>query len=175
MIVPEGMHFQLSEALNLSRGGRLVNLEHEKDDRLLKVFDDLSHYTQNFYYGRYDIKCTSIEDLKCGKNFSILEYNGCGAEPHHVYGNHNSLLKACRILVEHWNVLYKISNHNHQQGIALWGYREGLEFTRKAIRHFKKLRALDSSFEFKFASSQSVPGKVCDTVSPGYVYVSNGQ
>ena len=27
----------------------------------------------------------SIEDLKNGKNFSILEFNGCGAEPNHIY------------------------------------------------------------------------------------------
>jgi len=46
----------------------------EIDEDLLKVFDDLSHYTDKFYYGRYDIKTTSIEDLKQGKNFLVLEF-----------------------------------------------------------------------------------------------------
>jgi hypothetical protein len=156
MIIPVGEHFQLSHALNLSRGGRLISLEHEKDERLLKVFDDLSHYSRNFYYGRYDIKCASIEDLKLGKNYAILEYNGCGAEPHHVYGNGNNLFKACRILVEHWNILYKISAYNHGQGIARWRYLDGLRFTRKANEHFKKLKALDSSFEFQPATRLTV-------------------
>ncbi|MEJ0032595.1 MAG: hypothetical protein WDO15_20550 [Bacteroidota bacterium] len=74
-ILKEDESFILSDALNLSRGGRLVNLNHEIDQQLLSVFDELSHHT-NFYYGRYDIKCSSIEALKQKKNFSILEFNG---------------------------------------------------------------------------------------------------
>ncbi len=84
-IIPKNEIYILSYALNLSRGGKLVSLEHEKDEGLLKIFDNLSHYTRHFYYGRYDLKCASIEDLKEGKRFSILEYNGSGAEPHHAY------------------------------------------------------------------------------------------
>jgi len=115
-IIPEGEIYILSHALNLSRGSRLVSLAHEKDEHLLKIFDDISHYTGHFYYGRYDIKCASIEDLKKGKNFTILEYNGSGAEPHHVYGNDNSLLQAYRILVHHWEISFRISRINSRNG-----------------------------------------------------------
>lgn len=105
-VLEKGEIFCLSHALNLSRGCRLVSLEHEKTEGLLNVFDEISSYSETLFYGRYDIKCASIEDLKQGKNFSIIEYNGCGAEPHHVYGNENSLFKACRILAQHWQILY---------------------------------------------------------------------
>ena len=142
-IVPAGDTFRLSWAANLSRGGKLVHLTHEKDDRLLKVFDDLSHYTKQFYYGRYDIKCKSIEDLKEGKNFSILEYNGSGAEPHHIYGGGFTLFQAYRIVLQHWAVLYRISKYNHRQGIPYWKFRDGWKFLRAAKRHFKILRELD--------------------------------
>src|SRR6185369_136666 len=84
-ILPAGQHFYLSYAGNHNRGARFIDLQKEIDDRLLKVFDELSHYTDKFYYGRYDIKCNSIEELKEGKNYSILEFNGCGAEPNHIY------------------------------------------------------------------------------------------
>ena len=104
-VIPDGGIYILSHALNLSRGSRLVSLEHEKDERLLKVFDGLSNYTKQFYYGRYDIKCTSVEDLKAGKNFSILEYNGSGAEPHHAYGNGNTLWQAQKIFLHHWKII----------------------------------------------------------------------
>jgi hypothetical protein len=147
-ILAKGETYCLSYALNLSRGGRLVSLEHEKDDRLLNVFDELSHYANYFYYGRYDIRCASIEELKQGKKFSILEYNGCGAEAHHVYGNKNSFFKACRILIDHWNILYTISNYNYRHGIHRWGFTRGLKFTLKAKAHFKRLKALDQHFEF---------------------------
>ena len=142
-IIPKGGVFFLSYALNLSRGGKLVSLAHEKDERLLKVFDDLSHYAGHFYYGRYDVKCTSIEDLKQGRNFSILEYNGCGAEPHHIYGNGNTLLEAYRIVMQHWKVLYTISNYNVKNGVEYWEFGKGYKFLRKAKKHFKTLKQLD--------------------------------
>jgi hypothetical protein len=146
-VLARGERFVLAQALNLSRGGKLVSLEEEKDQRLLNVFDRLSHRC-SFYYGRYDIRCKSIEDLKSGKNFSILEYNGCGAEPHHVYGNNNSFLTACRILIEHWDFLYHISAYNRKLGLLPWSFREGQRFVKKAKAHFEKLRELDVEFEF---------------------------
>lgn len=146
-IIPAGKRYCLSYALNLSRGGKLVSLAHEKDSRLLKVFDEISHYSKHFYYGRYDIKCLSIEDLKQGKKFSILEYNGSGAEPHHIYGNGNNLLQAYRIVLQHWKVLYQISRINHRNGQTYWQHKRGLHFLRKAKQHFRVLKRLDATFE----------------------------
>lgn len=138
-----GERYCLSPALNLSRGGKLVSLEQEKDERLLKVFDHISHYTGNFYYGRYDIKCRSIEELKEGKNFSILEYNGSGAEPHHVYGNGYNLIQACAILISHWGMLYRISRKNHNNGINYWPLNRGWKFISHAAKKIKLLKELD--------------------------------
>ena len=138
-IIPAGCRYFLSRALNLSRGGRLVSLEDQKDHALLKVFDDISHYTGNFYYGRYDVKCQSIEDLKQGKNFSILEYNGSGAEPHHVYGNGYSLSEACSILAQHWEMLYRISQANRRNGIPYWTFSRGWKFLRETSKHLDRL------------------------------------
>lgn len=142
-ILDAGERYCLSPALNLSRGGKLVSLEHEKDERLLKLFDEISHYAGNFYYGRYDVRCRSIEDLKEGKNFSILEYNGSGAEPHHVYGNGYSLWEACRILVSHWNMLCRICQVNHDRGIPYWSFKRGWRFLKQSGVHLETLRRLD--------------------------------
>lgn len=146
-IIPAGEIYCLSNALNLSRGGKLISLAHEKDENLLGVFDGLSHYTGNFYYGRYDIKCLTIEDLKKGRNFYILEYNGCGAEPHHIYGNGNNLLQAYRIVLQHWKMLYQISARNHKRGINYWKFRKGWQFLKNAKKHFRMLKQLDTATE----------------------------
>lgn len=143
LIPGRGEVYYLSQALNLSRGGKLVSLEGEKDDSLLKVFDEISQ-NANFYFGRYDVRCESVEALKEGRNFSILEYNGSGAEPHHVYGNGYTLLQACSILVWHWNMLCRISRMNARRGFQYWGFAEGLEFLRRTGKHLKKLKKLDS-------------------------------
>lgn len=144
VILAPGERYCLSPALNLSRGGKLVSLEGEKDERLLKLFDDISHYTGNFFYGRYDVRCRSIEDLKAGKHFSILEYNGSGAEPHHVYGNGHGLWDACIILVKHWNMLYHISRANHRRGIPYWSFKRGWRFLKQAGLHLEQLRRIDT-------------------------------
>ena len=144
IILPEGKIYILSYALNLSRGGRLVSLAHEKDEQLLKVFDELSLYTKHFYYGRYDIKCASIESLKNGKDFTILEYNGCGAEPHHAYGDGNTLLEAYRIFIHHWKVLYKIAAYNNTHGFKHWDFMRGWKYLRKGKAHYRRIKKLDA-------------------------------
>ena len=146
-VLPKGEVYCLSPALNLSRGGKLISLEHEKNDQLLAVFDALSLHTRYFYYGRYDIKCASIEDLKEGRNFSILEFNGSGAEPHHIYGNGHTLFQAYAIVLHHWKALYRISKINHRSGNRYWGFRRGWYFLRNAKKHFARLRELDRALE----------------------------
>lgn len=145
-VLDKGEQYCLSPALNLSRGSKLVSLEHEIDERLQHVFDNLSDYSKSLFYGRYDIKCTSIEDLKAGKNFSILEFNGSGGEPHHVYATDDTLIGACTELLEHWNMLYKISRANHERGIRYWGFNQGLRFLMAARKHNKMLERLDREF-----------------------------
>jgi len=148
VIIPAGDTYILSHALNLSRGGRLINLEKEIDDKLLKVFDDLGRHASNFFYGRYDIKCQSIADLKAGRNFTILEYNGAGAEPHHVYSGNFSFFEACAVLVRHWDILFRISQENRKRGIPVWHHESGKHFMRHARRHLRRLKHLDQRFEF---------------------------
>ena len=110
---------------------------------MFRVFDDLSHYTDKFYYGRYDIKAASIEDLKKGKNFQVLEFNGCGAEPNHIYDCNMSLWKAYGVILHHWKILYKISLYNHRNGTPYWPFKKGLNYLRDARRHFKMLAKYD--------------------------------
>lgn len=143
VLEPE-QRFYLSYAANLNRGARFINLEHLIDDDLHQLFDDLSVQGQ-FYYGRYDIKCASISDLKKGKNFSILEFNGSGAEPNHVYNAGLTLRQAHKIILQHWKVLYEIGRYNHRKGIRYWGFWRGLRFLQKAKKHLKQMEAVDAS------------------------------
>ena len=142
-VVPDGDAYCLSNALNQTRGGRLVSLAHEKDERLLGVFDALSQYTGSFYFGRYDVKCASVDDLKAGRNFTILEFNGAGAAPHHVYGNGHSLRQAYRIVLHHWSVLARISRQNHALGIPYWSFGRGWDQMKTAQIHLQMLKDLD--------------------------------
>jgi hypothetical protein len=136
--------YLLSQAFNLSRGALLIDLSHENDAALVSVFDKLSRET-GLCFGRYDIKCASLEDLKAGRNFAILEFNGSGAEPHHVYCEGYSLIKALRILAHHWNVLCEISIANQLAGAEIWSFRDGLTHFIHAEKHLNRLRRLDAA------------------------------
>ena len=142
-IISAGEIFYLSYAGNHNRGAHFTNLHNEIDENLHKVFDELSQYTGKFYYGRYDIKTTSIEDLKQGKNFLILEFNGCGAEPNHIYDCDMSIWKAYGVLLHHWKMLYRISRYNHRNGTPYWSFRRGWKYLGDAKRHFKMLEKYD--------------------------------
>ncbi len=141
-VIPEGEIFYLSYAGNHNRGAQFTNLHNEINEVMHQVFDELSHNTR-FYYGRYDIKTTSIDDLKQGKNFLILEFNGCGAEPNHIYDCGMSLWKAYGVILEHWKALYRISRHNHKNGTPYWSFKKGWNFLKESGRHFKMLEKYD--------------------------------
>jgi hypothetical protein len=142
-VIAAGEKYPLAHAANLNRGAKFTNLSHLIDEKLTSVFDELSYPTQ-FYYGRYDIKCNSIEELKEGKNFTILEFNGSGAEPNHVYNSGFTLFQAQKVFLMHWKVLYRISRYNHVNGIKrYWPFAEGLRFLRDAKKHLKVLERSD--------------------------------
>ncbi len=142
-IIPKDEVFYLSYAGNHNRGAHFTNLHKEIDEDLHKVFDELSHFTDKFFYGRYDIKTTSIEDLKKGKNFLILEFNGCGAEPNHIYDCGMSIWKAYGVLLTHWKALYRISRYNHKNGVPYWSFKRGWKFLKQSREHFKMLEKYD--------------------------------
>ena len=141
-VLPAGETFYLSYAGNHNRGAQFTNLHREIDAPMREIFDRLSHQTR-FYYGRYDIKTSSIEDLKAGHHFQIIEFNGCGAEPNHIYDCGMSLLQAYTVILQHWKALFQISRYNHQHGVPYWSYRRGLRFLRDAKKHFQRLEKYD--------------------------------
>lgn len=146
-VLPMGKRFILSHASNRSQGGKLKNLNHEIDDKLCRIFDQISLYSKYFFYGRLDIKCKSIESLKEGKDFYILEYNGSGAGVQHIYGNNLSLFRACKLIVHHWEKLYQISSYNNRfKKIAYWKFSDGRKFLADALKHMKELKKKDALF-----------------------------
>jgi hypothetical protein len=142
-VIPAGEIFYLSYAGNHNRGAHFTNLHKEIDESLHNVFDELFDHNKQFFYGRYDIKTTSIDDLKRGKNFTILEYNGCGAEPNHIYDCGMSIWNAYREILKHWKALYEISRYNHKSGTPYWSFIKGYRFLKQSKEHFKLIEKYD--------------------------------
>lgn len=146
-VIPNGEEYALLDVSNRTQGGKMISLAHEIDEQLLKVMDEVSLYRNCFFYGRYDIKCKSIESLKSGKDFSILEFNGCGSGVQHVYGNNYSLSEACRMILHHWKMMFTIAMRNHQRGVPYWGFWKGLKFLRHSKSELRHLKQLEAAFK----------------------------
>ncbi|NDU98775.1 hypothetical protein GK108_28075 [Spirosoma terrae] len=128
---------QLMPIGNHCRGTKFLNANHLITPELVAVFDQISLSIDGFYYGRYDLRCRSIEDLYQGKHISILELNGAGAEPAHIYHPGFSLWQGWRILLQHWHILYTISRENHRRGVPYMTRQEALTIYRRIQTYSK--------------------------------------
>lgn len=142
-LIPAGERYMLSYAANHNRGAHFVDLKEHIDEKLTGIFDKISKDINDFFYGRYDIMCTNVEDLKNGINFSILEYNGCGAEPNHFYDTGYTLRRAYKEILMHWNALFRISRYNRQQGIKPWPFLKGRKFLKDTGKLYAEMKEAD--------------------------------
>lgn len=143
-VIAAGEKYYLSIAGNHNRGANFVNLKDEIDESLCSVFDAISLEVETFYFGRYDLKCTSVEDLKQGKNIMILEYNGVGAEPNHIYDCGMTYGQALREIIMHWEHMYRIGRINHRQfGVPYWKFWPGYRYLQRAKRFFAIMEKAD--------------------------------
>lgn len=117
VIVPYGNH---------SRGAKFLDLSYQIDEQLVNMIDALAQQTRGFYYGRMDIMFNTWEELKQGRNFSIIELNGAGSEPTHMYDPKYSIFRAWKEITRHWKILWRISIANHRNGVPYMTRQEGL-------------------------------------------------
>jgi hypothetical protein len=115
-VVPYGNH---------ARGALFIDDSSSINRKLEETIDGICKQIPGFYYGRLDIRFVSREMLEAGKLFYIVEVNGAGSEPTHIYDPRHSLFFAWREIIRHWIILFKISRANHRLGYPYLGFSEG--------------------------------------------------
>ncbi len=134
-VLPQGEAKLLVPYGNHVLGTEFRDYGHIVDDQLLAVFEKISKSIDGFYYGRFDIRTSSIEDLKQGKNMYILELNGSGAEPAHIYDPKFSFLKAQKTLMWHYKKMFEIAQHNKKYGAEFMSYKEYRILRKKELAY----------------------------------------
>lgn len=138
-IPPVGKKINLGVVGNHSKGTLFINGNDQIDEALTEEFDQLARHIDGFYYGRFDIKCNSLDDLRQGKYFKIIEMNGVFSEPTHIYDSTRmSYFEALRTITRHWKLVQEISFKNVQRGIAPMSFPDMLKVL-KSIRDYGKL------------------------------------
>jgi hypothetical protein len=133
-----GQRVELAPYGNHSRGAKFLDHSHRINPRLEAVMDDLCRQIPGFHFGRLDIRFQSWPQLEAGKAFSVIELNGAGSEPTHIYDPGHSLFFAWREIKRHLDILYKISRANAgQHHLVPMRFEEGLKMLRDYHRHEK--------------------------------------
>jgi hypothetical protein len=141
-VLQEGEKMIVSPFGNHSRGSKFLDVSHLADEKLTNVIDSICKQIPDFYFGRLDIRFDTWEALKEGRNFSIIEVNGAGAEPTHIYDPRHSLFFAWKEIIRHWFILNRISRMNHKKGHRYLSLREGLAMFREDKEWSQKLAAM---------------------------------
>ena len=136
-IVPAGKRIELVSIGNHCLGTKFLDGSHLINSDLDNAFDTISQQIPGFYFGRFDLRCEQINELYTGE-VKIMELNGCGAEPAHIYHPGYSLRKAMKVLFLHWKNIFLIAQQNVGQGVSYTPVKE-------AFAHYKKFKAATSA------------------------------
>ncbi len=140
-VLPAGKVEILIPFGNHARGAVFYDWAHLIDAPLIAWLDPLLQKIEGFHYGRLDIRFNTWEELLKGENFSIIELNGAGSEPTHIYDPQHNLLFAWKEIIRHWSYLYNISRQQHQQGVPYLSLKKGLAMLKANTRFEAELDA----------------------------------
>jgi len=118
-IYPKGAEILLEPIGNHCRGTKFYDASDLISDELINKTDFVAKRISGFYYGRFDVKTTSMESFRKGE-FKIMEVNGANSEPTHIYDPEFSLWKAYKEVKRHLDIQYEISgkfpkNHSSKE------------------------------------------------------------
>ena len=139
-ILPKNKKLNLVPFGNHVRGSKFTDVSHRANKKLTQTINTICLQIPDFHFGRLDIMFKSWEDLEQGKNFSIIELNGAGSEPTHIYDPKHSIFFAWKEIIKHYNILYKISTYNHKKGYTYLNLKQSkqLVIENKRLTNYLK-------------------------------------
>ncbi|WP_460555769.1 hypothetical protein [Ferruginibacter profundus] len=141
LLVPYGNH---------ARGAKFIDASHLINEKSEAAIDTICKQVNGFYFGRIDLRYNTWEELEQGKNISIIELNGAGSEPTHMYDPKHSVFYAWKEIIRHWKILAKISRINHRQmQIPYMRFAEAKKMFGDNRNYVKLIRAQHNSKETK--------------------------
>ena len=131
LVVPYGNH---------SRGAKFIDLTDKLNEGLLETMNTLCLQVPGFYFGRLDIRYNTWEELCSGKHFSVIELNGAGSEPAHIYDPKHSIFFGWKEIIRHLNLLYSISKKNKQLNkVSYMSMKDSINMFRENAAYMKKI------------------------------------
>ncbi len=141
-----GEVFSLGLIGNHSLGTEFINHNHEIDDALHRVFDEIEQSLDGIYLARYDLRCKSMEDMKAGKEIFIVEINGTGAEAAHIYDTRMNFSGRYKAMLGLWRIMYRIAKINHKDGHDYMSIKDLRNWQKAMNQHYPKIDRVKFNF-----------------------------
>ncbi len=133
-IIPEGQTRQLGQVGTHSRGSLFLDGADLISPELLDRIECIVENYSGFYFGRFDFKAPSEEDLREGKNLKVIELNGLTSEATHIYDPKNSIFYAWKTLIDQWSIAFEIAEANLKKGLQPMPLAEFISHWRRGGR-----------------------------------------
>jgi hypothetical protein len=104
---------------------------------LTERFDAIARSMPEFHYGRCDVRFASVERLRQGEDFRIIEINGAGSEPISAWDPEMTLGQVYARLLTQQRLLFEVGARNRARG---WAPAGGLAVLRAAWRQTRLVR-----------------------------------
>ncbi len=115
-IVEDGGRVELVELGTHARGAYFHDGAGLVTPELTNAVDRLSRSFAGFFFGRYDVRTPSPEDLRRGV-FRVIELNGVTSEATSIYDPGHGLIHAYRTLFAQWRLAFAIGAENRARGV----------------------------------------------------------
>lgn len=130
-LVPYGNH---------ARGAKFLDWSHKCTPALRQAIDRLCRQVPEFYYGRLDLRFDSWDELAKGRGFWVIELNGAGSEPTHIYDPDHPLWFGWWEAWRHAHLLCQISLENIRRGHQPLSCRQGIAMLKANQQMLRRLQ-----------------------------------
>ncbi len=143
-IIPKaGENVVVEHIGNHCRGTKFLNYNHLITPDMVAAFDKIQAQLLGCYVFRLDLKTPSVSDLQNAKNVKILEINGVGSDPAHIFDPNTSLFEAWAAYLRLWKKIFDISTTQHRLGVPYMTLKEYKIFVKRQ----KEVEALEIKSE----------------------------
>lgn len=137
-VLAKGEPMRLAFTGSHSRGAIFRNGNAWITEEMRVAFDEVADGIPGFCFGRFDARFPSLEELRAGGAFHLMEVNGAGGEVAHIWDSRTTLLEAYRSLAEQFRLVFEIGADNRKRGHPPSSIRE----IYQAWRDEKKLTSV---------------------------------
>jgi hypothetical protein len=116
---------------NHCRGTQFVDGNALITPNMVAAYDKIQADLKDCYVYRLDVKAPSLKDLQAGRHLKILEINGVGADPAHIFDVNASFKEMFAAYFRLWRTIYEVGTAVHRQGVPYISYKDFRKYVKQ--------------------------------------------